>query len=145
MLAHLKFSSLVLAIAAGLGMAAIAGSAAAATAPVTERTAATPHASAWQANVWRSPSGNIACRYYPTLVVVTCQTDNDQFALAVSRRGGRAFRTYYRWIPDWANALDYGQRWTAPGFSCRSRTDGMTCRAQAGHGFFITSDSYDVW
>src|SRR5713226_1088523 len=92
----------------------------------TSALARTEHSTGWQANVWRSPSGNIACRYYPTLDTVTCQTDNDHFALAVRRYGGSGFQTYYRWIPAWAYTLDYGATWTAPGFSCTSHTYGMT-------------------
>jgi hypothetical protein len=106
---------------------------------------ATAAPTGWTANAWRSPSGNIACRYYPTLNAVTCQTDNDNFAVALNRYGGRAYQTSYRYISPWTYTLGYGSRWTAPGFECRSRIDGMTCRSQAGHGFFINRDIYRVW
>jgi Family of unknown function (DUF6636) len=117
-------------------------SGAAVTVVVAATATATP--TGWSSNTWRSPTGNIACRYYPTVNAVTCQTDNDKFAVVVNRYGGRAYRTNYRYIP-WTYTLGYGSRWTAPGFECTSRTDGMRCRSQAGHGFFISRDTYDVW
>jgi hypothetical protein len=107
-----------------------------------------PHAmasSGWTSNFWRSPTRNIACRYYPNLEVVTCQTDNDHYAIAVARAGGHAFRTSYRWIPSYAPVLGYGLHWTAPGFNCWSRSDGMLCRTPAGHGFFLSAASIEAW
>lgn len=92
---------------------------------------------AFATNVWRSPSGNIACRYYPTLEAVTCETDNDQYAVAVDVNGGTGFRTYYRWIPSYAPVLYYGRHWTAPGVACVSSPVGMACSTSAGHGFAI--------
>jgi hypothetical protein len=100
---------------------------------------------AWESNFWRSPSRNIACRYYPNLEVVTCQTDNDGFALAVFRYGKKGFRTYDRWIPSYAPTLAYGAHWTAPGFNCWSRQDGMLCRTPLGHGFFLSRENAEVW
>jgi hypothetical protein len=122
---------------------AIAG--AAAIAALVASTASAAATASWSANVWRSPSGNIACRYYPTIDTVTCQTDNDRFAVAVRRYGGNGFRTYFRWIPSQTNTLDYGSNWNAPGFHCTSASDGMRCRSQSGHGFYIASDAYDIW
>jgi hypothetical protein len=101
-------------------------------------------AKAWTSNYWRSPTRNIACRYYPTLEVVTCETDNDHYSVAVPRYG-KAFRTYYRWVPSYAPVLTYGQHWTAPGFNCWSRFDGMLCRTPAGHGFFLSRDNAEVF
>src|SRR2546425_4432980 len=102
-------------------------------------------ADAWSSNFWRSPSRNIACRYYPDLEVVTCQTDNDHYAVAIGRDAGKAFRTYYRWIPSYAPALAYGAHWTAAGFNCWSRTDGMLCRTPFGHGFFLSRENVELW
>jgi hypothetical protein len=96
-------------------------------------------------NFWRSPTRNIACRYYPTIEIVTCQTDNDRYAVAVDRYGGKAYRTYYRWIPSYAPVLAYGVHWAAPGFNCWSRTDGMLCRTPQGHGFFLSRASVEAW
>jgi hypothetical protein len=96
-------------------------------------------------NFWRSPSGNIACRYYPTLAVVTCQTDNDRYAVAVARYGSKAFPTFYRWIPSYAPELAYGAKWTAPGLVCLSTTVAMGCGTSAGHGFTISRNTVDRW
>jgi hypothetical protein len=104
-----------------------------------------PSAGAWTSNFWRSPTGNIACRYYPNLETVTCQTDNDHYSLAVDRYGLKAYRSGYRWIPSWAPTLAYGLHWTAPGFNCLSRFDGMLCHTPAGHGFFLSREKAETW
>jgi hypothetical protein len=96
-------------------------------------------------NVWRSPTGNIACRYYPSLAAVTCQTDNDHYAVAVGRYSSTAFHTTYRYIPSSAIRLVYGERWTAPGLVCLSTAVGMGCEADTGHGFAINRDRVTKW
>lgn len=107
--------------------------------------AAASSSDTWKSNFWRSPTRNIACRYYPDLEVVTCQTDNDHYAIAVGRYGGKAFRTYYRWIPDYAPTLPYGQHWTAPGFNCVSTFSYMLCHTSAGHGFELSRADISTW
>jgi hypothetical protein len=104
-----------------------------------------PRAHGWTSNFWRSPTGNIACRYYPNLETVTCQTDNDHYSLAVDRYGLKGYRSSYRWIPSWAPILNYGLHWTASGFNCLSRFDGMLCHTPAGHGFFLSREKAETW
>lgn len=39
-------------------------------------------------------------------------------------------------------ALPYGATWRAGPFTCTSRFNGLTCRNRAGHGFFLSRQSY---
>jgi hypothetical protein len=103
------------------------------------------NANAWYSNVWRSPSRNIACRYYAQRYTVLCETENDAFAVAVGRYSGRAYRTHYSSIPYRVPILPYGTFWSADGIRCVSRSTGMTCRTPAGHGFFLERHTYNLW
>jgi hypothetical protein len=44
-----------------------------------------------------------------------------------------------------ASSLAYGTASRAGGSECISRTDGITCVNRAGHGFFISTQSYQVF
>jgi hypothetical protein len=101
-------------------------------------------AKAWFANQWRSPTRNIACKFYPDLDGVRCETENDAFALGLVRGGGRAFRTSYVNIPYRVPVLRYGYNWRGGGIRCASSFNGMTCRTGV-HGFFINRTSYRLW
>jgi hypothetical protein len=101
-------------------------------------------ASAWYSNQWRSPTRNIACKYYTSSDAVKCETENDTFAVALERGWGRAFRTGYTAIPNRVPVLPYGTSWRAGGIRCASSFNGMTCTAD-GHGFFINRTSYRLW
>ena len=127
----MKTRTLIATVGAAL---AVIGPAAAAQAA----TSATTH-------VWRSPTGNIACRYYPSLAAVSCQTDNDHYAVAVGRYSSTAFHTTYRYIPSNAFRLAYGGSWRAPGIVCVSTSVGMGCQADSGHGFAINRDQVRKW
>jgi hypothetical protein len=37
-----------------------------------------------------------------------------------------------------ARVLSYGKRWSRGGFTCVSRTNGLTCRNRSGHGFRLS-------
>ena len=41
--------------------------------------------------------------------------------------------------------LPYGQSWTVGVFICSSRVGGVTCRNRAGHGLFISRESWRAW
>jgi hypothetical protein len=41
-----------------------------------------------------------------------------------------------------ARVLAYGHRWSRDGFSCTSAAAGLTCRNPAGHGFFLSRQSW---
>jgi hypothetical protein len=41
--------------------------------------------------------------------------------------------------------LAYGRTWRARGFTCRSRTTGLTCTNGRGHGLFLSRESYRLW
>ncbi|HEU5363441.1 MAG TPA: DUF6636 domain-containing protein [Gaiellaceae bacterium] len=41
--------------------------------------------------------------------------------------------------------LGYGRAWHSHGFTCRSRTTGLTCTNGHGHGLFLSRQSYRLW
>jgi hypothetical protein len=41
--------------------------------------------------------------------------------------------------------LPYGRRWRHGRFTCRSRRTGVTCENGAGHGLFVSRESWRVW
>jgi hypothetical protein len=46
--------------------------------------------------------------------------------------------------PTYVN-LPYGRTWRQGGFTCLSRITGVTCRNRAGHGLFISRQSWRAW
>jgi len=44
-----------------------------------------------------------------------------------------------------ARVLAYGTSWSRDGFSCVSRSAGLTCTNQRGHGFFLSRQSWRVY
>jgi hypothetical protein len=40
------------------------------------------------------------------------------------------------------HALRYGATWRSGAFTCTSRLNGLTCTNRAGHGFFLSRQSY---
>ena len=41
--------------------------------------------------------------------------------------------------------LAYGKTWRYRGFTCRSRFVGLTCKNSAGHGLFLSRESYRLF
>ncbi len=41
--------------------------------------------------------------------------------------------------------LPYGKSWQRGVFTCTSRLSGVTCRNRAGHGLFVSRQSWRVW
>jgi hypothetical protein len=41
--------------------------------------------------------------------------------------------------------LAYGRTWRHRGFTCTSRRTGLTCTSAAGHGLFLSRESWRVW
>ena len=44
-----------------------------------------------------------------------------------------------------ARVLPYGYSWSRDGFRCVSRSVGLTCTNQRGHGFFLSRESWRVY
>jgi len=45
----------------------------------------------------------------------------------------------------WKPVLGYGETWRRQGFTCRSRSVGLTCRNTRGHGFFLSRQRWRVF
>jgi hypothetical protein len=110
---------------------------------------------------FRTPSGNIGCAMYGG--GARCDIDKRDWAplprpakcpqevgygqgLQVSHAGQASFVCAGDTALDpSAAALSYGTASRVDGSECISRSDGVTCVNQAGHGFFISIQSYQVF
>jgi hypothetical protein len=114
----------------------------------------------------RSPSGNITCLYVPgrpdTLRCNIAKADYTSalqdrcmagpsvdwhgFELTPSRKGmvtcsgGILFTGKPNYV-----MLPYGKTWRRGVFTCASALTGMTCRSGAGHGLFLSRQSWRGW
>ena len=114
----------------------------------------------------RSPSGNITCLYVPgrpdALRCNIAKADykealQDQcmagpsvdwhgFELSPSRKGmvtcsgGILFTGEPNYV-----TLPYGKTWRRGVFTCASALTGVTCRSRAGHGLFLSRQSWRAW
>ena len=110
---------------------------------------------------FRSPSGNIGCVMFeggarcdirkrdwaplPRPAGCPRQVDYGQ-GLQVSHRGQATFVCAGDTALDpGASALSYGTASEVGGSECISRKNGVTCVNQAGHGFFLSVQSYQVF
>jgi hypothetical protein len=110
---------------------------------------------------FRSPSGNIGCvmfeggarcdirerEWSPPPRPASCSKEVDfGQGLNVGRVGKARFVCAGDTALDpSASVLSYGTGSEVGGSECISRSDGMTCLNQAGHGFFISIQSYRVF
>jgi uncharacterized protein DUF6636 len=119
----------------------------------------------------RSPSGNISCLYVPgggsnllcgirsaryaSALQERCMrldgagVDWHGFELAVGAKGqvlctGGILYNPTTQRPSYAT-LAYGRSWHRGGFTCVSAVRGVTCRNAAGHGIFVSRESYRAW
>ena len=93
---------------------------------------AAPQRAAWSSSWFRSPSGNIRCRWFTYDRVLACKTLNNGRVGVVPLYGS----AYYGYFTDYSfpsgPILGYGQYWTSrigttAQFRCDSRPTGMTC------------------
>ena len=119
----------------------------------------------------RSPSGNIHCFVVPGRPsVLRCEIAHSKYAAKLQARclapngtgvdwhgfeltaAGKGAVTCSGGIlynPDTERpayvTLAYGKTWRQDAFTCTSRTTGLTCRNRAGHGLFISRESWRAW
>lgn len=105
----------------------------------------TPNTAIWYSNSFQSPSGNIKCHYWHAPDnEMTCTTLNTGLTLYLTRYLPAGAR-YAHLAEGHGPTLQYGESWTGSGYTCFSRFNGMTCRTNLGHGFFINRSEYRVW
>ena len=100
---------------------------------------------------FRTPSRGAYCDYVPRGEIIEggienprvsflCWTPNDGFVVN-THATGRVSKGYatQRLRAFWPveQVLDFGERWAMPGIRCVSRRSGLTCRNDAGHGFWL--------
>jgi hypothetical protein len=104
-------------------------------------------AETWYGQVFRSPSGNLICKYRASNDSIACGRRNDQRILAMTSYG--AAREGYRM--DWrglqVHTLYYGEKYRGVGshITCGSFYNGVRCTNWSGHGFFINRDTLNAW
>lgn len=111
---------------------------------------------------FRSPSGNIRCFDAVVLHCAIAQADYAKtlqnrcstgagvdwhgFELRASGKGVISCSGGILYNPDTQTphypVLAYGQTWRRGGFTCASAVTGVTCHNRAGHGFFISRQSW---
>lgn len=114
---------------------------------------------------FRTPSGNIHCLAFGPMdgdppgircdvrestartppQPADCEEDwGDSFGLSPAGRGHRL--CHGDTVVNERNpVLGYGRAWSRYGITCVSRTDGLTCRNRAGHGFSISRATQTVF
>jgi hypothetical protein len=95
-------------------------------------------ASAWQSNVFQSPSGNIRCKHYPASMAIVCATAVPRRSVRLDLNGVRRGNTYMRRS---GPVLRYGQVWYTDEneIICGSREDGIACFTE-DFGFRISKE-----
>ena len=116
---------------------------------------------------FRSPSGNIKCLYIPTsggfmyctigqanyrrqLTAYCAQprfgVDWAGFTLGKKRKGSVECSGGTLYEPSTQHpkyvTLPYGQTWKRSVFTCTSRINGVMCKNPAGHGLFVSRESW---
>lgn len=125
-----------------VGTLAVAGAGASRSSSPTA--AASP---AWNSNWFRSPTGNIRCRYWPEDRFLACTTLNNRRMVSVRVFGRPTVRSNPGYSFPGGPVLYYGETWTVRDrVKCWSRSQGMTCRSlQTDAGFFINRSSYRLF
>jgi hypothetical protein len=102
---------------------------------------------AWNSNWFRSPTGNIRCRYWPDDRLLACTTLNNRRLVGVTLFGHPFVRSAFGYSFPGGPVLSYGDTWAVAGrVKCWSRYSGMTCRSlQTGSGFFINRTSFRLF
>jgi Family of unknown function (DUF6636) len=119
----------------------------------------------------RSPSGNISCLFVPgggsnllcaighssyggALQNRCMQPDGSGvdwhgFELRATKAGQVLCTGGILYSPDTQKphyvTLPYGKSWHHASFTCESRRTGVTCKNRAGHGLFVSRESYRIW
>jgi hypothetical protein len=107
---------------------------------------------------FKTPSGNIGCLYDSSPAYLRCDIGSGLRPLPPRPKGcqldwgfslnmGRTSKARVTCAGDTAldpraRVLRYGSTWRRGPFSCRSRTTGLTCENAAGHGWFMSRQSW---
>ena len=107
---------------------------------------------------FKTPSGNIGCLYDSSPAYLRCDIGSGLRPVPARPKGceldwgfslnmGRTGRARVTCAGDTAldpraKVLRYGTSWRRGPFRCTSRTAGLTCRNAAGHGWFMSRQSW---
>lgn len=101
----------------------------------------------WYGNVFRSPSGNLVCKYRSGLDSITCARRNDQRIITMTSYGYPREGWRLDWRGEQVHVLYYGKQYRGVGshITCGSYTNGVRCTNWRGHGFFISRTILNRW
>jgi hypothetical protein len=87
--------------------------------------------------VFQSPSGNIHCRYFPSVSTIGCVTLNNRLETMMRAAGQPYTQAMSHRFPG-GSVLAYGQSRQLGGkFTCTSRKDGIACRSLVSGRCFL--------
>jgi hypothetical protein len=116
---------------------------------------------------FRSPSGNISCAYVAHPGILFCNIEQSSYHQTLQDRCMRPDGSGVDWHGFELGAarkgqvtcsggllvmgtvhyvrVPYGASWRRGTIACASRVTGVTCRNAAGHGVFVSRESWRVW
>jgi hypothetical protein len=104
-------------------------------------------ADAWTGNVFKSPTGNLVCKYRSGLDSITCGRWNDERMVYMNTVSAAVEASRMNWSGESVHTLYYGETWRGNGsrITCFSGYNGVRCTNWRGHGFFINRDTLNRW
>lgn len=104
-------------------------------------------ASAWYGSVFRSPSGNLVCKYRAAFDSIACGRRNDERIVAMTAYGPAREGLHMDWSGQQMHVLYYGDTYRGIGshITCGSFSNGVRCTNWRGHGFFINRTILNRW
>jgi hypothetical protein len=104
-------------------------------------------ADAWYGNVFKSPTGNLICKYRASFDSITCGRFNDERIVSMTAYGAAREGAALAWHGEAVHVLYYGEKYRGIGshITCGSYYNGIRCTNWRGHGFFINRDTLNRW
>lgn len=112
---------------------------------------------ALKSKTFQMPSGNIACGYYGGYLrcdilsgLVPEPSKECKYGVWSAMGMGPYSKAKKLCISDTvydpsAPVLSYGSKWKKAGIVCKSSTNGLKCKNQVGHGFFLSKANSYKW
>lgn len=96
----------------------------------------------WSSDTFRSPTGNLICKYRWNIEAITCGAYSSQQIIHLRSYGRPVEGNRITWSRGtWFPTLRYGETWAAgEPISCRSLWAGMRCQNQDGWYFLLARD-----
>lgn len=108
--------------------------------------AASHAADGWNANTFRSPTGNLVCKYRGWTGTLACGAYSSQKIVALHAHGRPVQGRLITLGDEAPHSFPYGQTWHTNGYqiTCSSRYDGIRCVNLDGWAFLIDRSTIKV-